>query len=160
MDECLYEPAECDSERTVIISELQGGENDPEQLLDMEVTATAFKVHPYRHPTIGWLSDLETMTREDLFGHYRRYYVPSNATLVIVGDVDTDDALATRRSGSSAASPAGRRPSGGPARSPRSRRNAGSRCARKARPPISRRRITRRRSTTRRSFRCWSPTPC
>jgi len=94
MDKCLYEPAECDSERTVIISELQGGENDPEQLLDMEVTATAFKVHPYRHPTIGWQSDLETMTREDLFGHYRRYYRPSNATLVIVGDVDTDDALA------------------------------------------------------------------
>jgi zinc protease len=93
MDRCLYEPTECESERTVIISELQGGENDPEQLLDMEVTATAFKVHPYRHPTIGWQSDLETMTREDLYGHYRRFYTPSNATLVIVGDVDTDDVL-------------------------------------------------------------------
>jgi zinc protease len=78
----------------VIISELQGGENDPEQLLDTEVTATAFKVHPYHHPTIGWLSDLQSMTRDDLYGHYRRYYVPSNATLVIVGDVDTDDVLA------------------------------------------------------------------
>ena len=93
MDKCLYDPAECESERTVIISELQGGENDPEQLLDLEVTATAFKVHPYRHPTIGWQSDVETMTREDLFGHYKRYYTPSNATIVIVGDVDTDDAL-------------------------------------------------------------------
>jgi zinc protease len=94
MDRCLYEPAECESERTVIISELQGGENDPEQLLDMEVTATAFKVHPYRHPTIGWQSDLEVMTRDDLFQHYKRFYRPANATLVIVGDVDTDDALA------------------------------------------------------------------
>jgi zinc protease len=93
MDGCLYDAADCESERTVIISELQGGENDPEQLLDTEVTATAFKVHPYHHPTIGWLSDLQTMTRDDLFGHYRRYYVPSNATLVIVGDVDTDVAL-------------------------------------------------------------------
>ena len=93
MDKCLYDPAECESERTVIISELQGGENDPEQLLDLEVTATAFKLHPYRHPTIGWQSDVETMTREDLFGHYKRYYTPSNATIVIVGDVDTDDAL-------------------------------------------------------------------
>lgn len=93
MDGCLYDPADCESERTVIISELQGGENDPEQLLDIEVNATAFKVHPYHHPTIGWQSDLETMTREDLYGHYRRYYVPSNATLVIVGDVDTDEAL-------------------------------------------------------------------
>ena len=44
----LYEPAECESERTVIISELQGGENDPDQLLDTEVTATAFRAHPYR----------------------------------------------------------------------------------------------------------------
>jgi zinc protease len=93
MDKCLYDPAECESERTVIISELQGGENDPEQLLDMEATAVAFKVHPYRHPTIGWQSDLEAMTRDDLFGHYKRYYTPANATLVIVGDVDSDDAL-------------------------------------------------------------------
>ena len=52
----LYDPDDCESERTVIISELQGGENDPDQLLDKEVTATAFKAHPYRHPTIGWLS--------------------------------------------------------------------------------------------------------
>jgi zinc protease len=93
MDACLYDPADCESERTVIISELQGGENDPEQLLDTEVNAAAFKVHPYHHPTIGWLSDLQTMTREDLYGHYRKYYVPSNATLVVVGDVDTADVL-------------------------------------------------------------------
>jgi len=93
MDACLYDPADCESERTVIISELQGGENDPEQLLDTEVIAAAFKVHPYHHPTIGWVSDLKTMTREDLYGHYRRYYVPSNATLVIVGDVDTEATL-------------------------------------------------------------------
>ncbi|MGE3511022.1 MAG: M16 family metallopeptidase [Vicinamibacterales bacterium] len=94
MAHCLYHPEDCDSERTVIISELQGGENDPDQLLDQELVATAFKAHPYRHPTIGWLSDLQSMTRDDLFGYYRRYYVPNNATLVIVGDVITDEALA------------------------------------------------------------------
>jgi zinc protease len=93
MARCLYHPDDVESERTVIISELQGGENDPDQLLDQELTATAFKAHPYRHPTIGWLSDLQTMTREDLYGYYRRYYLPNNATLVIVGDVDTDEAL-------------------------------------------------------------------
>lgn len=93
MARCLYDPADCESERTVIISELQGGDNDPEQRLDSEITATAFKAHPYRHPTIGWLHDLTTMTRDDLYGHYRRYYVPNNATLVIVGDVDTADVL-------------------------------------------------------------------
>ena len=93
MANCLYHPDDCESERTVIISELQGGENDPDQLLDQELTATAFKAHPYRHPTIGWLTDLQTMTRDDLYGYYRRYYVPNNATLVIIGDVDTDEAL-------------------------------------------------------------------
>ena len=93
MANCLYDPADCESERNVIISELQGGENDPDQLLDQELTATAFRAHPYRHPTIGWLSDLQTMTRDDLYGYYRRHYVPNNATLVIVGDVDAKDAL-------------------------------------------------------------------
>ena len=93
MANCLYHPDDCESERTVIISELQGGENDPDQLLDQELTATAFKAHPYRHPTIGWMSDLESMSRDDLYGYYRRHYVPNNATLVVVGDVDTDDAL-------------------------------------------------------------------
>jgi len=93
MANCLYHPDDCESERTVIISELHGGENDPDQLLDQELTATAFKAHGYRHPTIGWLSDLESMTRDDLYGYYRRHYVPGNATLVVVGDVDTDEAL-------------------------------------------------------------------
>jgi zinc protease len=87
----IYHPDDCESERTVIISELEGGDNDPEQLLDTEVTAAAFKAHGYHHPTIGWRSDLESMTRDDLFGFYRTWYVPNNAALVIVGDVDADD---------------------------------------------------------------------
>jgi len=108
MASSLYHPDDCESERTVIISELQGGDNDPDQLLDQELTATAFKAHPYRHPTIGWLPDLQTMTRDDLYGYYRRFYVPNNATLVIVGDVDTDDALrrVERHFGGIAAGPA------------------------------------------------------
>jgi zinc protease len=89
----LYHPDDCESERTVILSELDGGDNDPEQVLDNEVTAAAFKAHGYHHPTIGWPSDLKTMSRDDLFGFYRRWYVPNNATLVVVGDVDADDAL-------------------------------------------------------------------
>jgi zinc protease len=94
MANCLYHPDDCESERTVIISELQGGENDPDQLLDQELTATAIKAHPYRHPIIGWLADLTSMTRDDLYDYYRRYYIPNNARLVIVGDVEADDVLA------------------------------------------------------------------
>jgi zinc protease len=105
MASCLYDPADCESERTVIISELQGGENDPDTLLDQELTATAFRAHPYRHPTIGWLADLERMGRDDLYGYYRRHYRPNNATLVIVGDVDTAEAMRSvaRRFGAIAA---------------------------------------------------------
>jgi zinc protease len=105
MGRCLYDPADCESERTVIISELEGGENDPENFLDQELTATAFKAHPYRHPTIGWLSDLQSMTRDDLYGHYRRYYVPNNATLVVVGDIDLDETMERVRHHFEAAEP-------------------------------------------------------
>ena len=93
MGNCIYDPEDCESERTVIISELQGSENDPDTLLEQEVIAAAYKVHPYRHPTIGWLSDLQTMTRDDLYQYYRRNYVPNNATVVVVGDVDADDVV-------------------------------------------------------------------
>jgi zinc protease len=111
MGSCLYDPDDCEAERTIIISELQGGENDPDTLLDQELTATAFRAHGYRHPTIGWLSDLQTMTRDDLYGHYQRFYVPNNATLVIVGDIDADAAMrdVVKRFGRIPANEVGRR---------------------------------------------------
>ncbi len=94
LSESLFLPEDVASERSVIISELQMGENDPENLLDIETTATAIKAHPYRWPTIGWQSDIESMTREDLYGFYKRYYSPNNTTLVVVGDFDEEEALA------------------------------------------------------------------
>ncbi len=93
MANCVYDPVDCESERTVIISELQGCENDPDTRIEQDLTAAAFSTHPYRHPTIGRLADLEATSRDDLYRHYRRFYVPNNATLVVVGDVDTTDAM-------------------------------------------------------------------
>ena len=112
MANCIYDPDDCESERTVIISELEGGENDPDTLLEQEVIAAAYKVHPYRHPTIGWLSDLRTMTRDDLYQYYRRNYVPNNATVVVVGDVDASDVLrcVEDRFGAIPSGPSPRRP--------------------------------------------------
>lgn len=92
MHSSLFEPEEVSSERTVIISELRGNENDPSELLDRELNAAAFRAHPYRWPVIGWQSDIETMTREDLFNHYRTHYSPDNALLVVVGDFEMDEA--------------------------------------------------------------------
>jgi zinc protease len=93
----LYEENEVDSERTVIISERQGHENDPTFRLTEEIQATAFRVHPYHHEVIGDMADLENMTRDDLYQHYRRYYAPNNAVLAIAGDFRTRSMLETIR---------------------------------------------------------------
>ena len=85
----LFDPDEVASERTVIISEREGSENEPDRLLDEEVSSAAFKVHPYGGGVIGWKCDLRTMTRDDLYNHYKTYYAPNNATIVAVGDFDT-----------------------------------------------------------------------
>lgn len=90
----LYDPAEVESERTVILSERSGSENSPSWLLYEQMLGVAFRVHPYRTTVIGERVDLETMTRDDLYNHYRRYYIPNNATAVLVGDVDTQEYLA------------------------------------------------------------------
>ncbi|MEM8533303.1 MAG: pitrilysin family protein [Chloroflexota bacterium] len=85
----VFDPSEVDSERTVIISEREGHENDPEWWLSEAVMTSAFQFHPYRNEIIGWKSDLRAMTRNDLYQHYQTYYMPNNAVLVVVGDVDT-----------------------------------------------------------------------
>jgi len=87
-------PDEVESERTVILSERGMYENDPRFNLNEELTSAAFRVHPYHHEVIGDEADLHSMTREDLLGHYGRYYVPNNAIAVIVGDFATAEMLA------------------------------------------------------------------
>ncbi len=88
-----FDPEEVASERTVILSERSGSENSPSWLLYEEMLGVSFRVHPYRTTVIGERIDLETMSRDDLYNHYRRYYVPNNATAVLVGDVDAGQAL-------------------------------------------------------------------
>jgi zinc protease len=88
-----FDPEEVESERTVIISERQGHENSPMFWLSEEVQAAIFRVHGYHHEIIGDMADLETMTRDDLFGHYQTYYAPNNVIAAIVGDFDTADMI-------------------------------------------------------------------
>ncbi len=82
-----------ESERTVIISERHMYENQPSFLLQEELVAAAFRVHPYHHETIGDEADLMTMTHDDLFRHYRRYYTPVNAVVVVAGDFEKGEML-------------------------------------------------------------------
>jgi zinc protease len=93
MANSLFLPEEVERERTVIISEREGSENSPVFLLGEELNAAAFAAHPYGHSVIGWKLDLQTMTRDDLYSHYRTYYTPNNAVVVAIGDFDTDKLL-------------------------------------------------------------------
>ncbi|KAB8140111.1 insulinase family protein [Chloroflexia bacterium SDU3-3] len=90
----LFDPEEVESERTVIISEREGHENDPEWWLGSAMMTSAYQYHPYRNEIIGWKSDLLAMTRDELYQHYQSYYMPNNAVLVVVGDFDHAEMLA------------------------------------------------------------------
>jgi zinc protease len=89
----VMSPEEVESERTVILSERAMYENQPNFLLNEELTAAAFRVHPYHHEVIGDAVDLRSMTREDLIGHYQRHYNPANAVAVVVGDFNAAEML-------------------------------------------------------------------
>ena len=93
MAHSLFPPKEVESERTVIISEREGHENEPTFQLNELMHKAAFTVHGYHHETIGDMADLHTMTRDDLYAHYRTYYAPNNAIAVGVGDFDAKKML-------------------------------------------------------------------
>lgn len=104
-----FGPEEVDSERTVIISEREGSENEPLFLLGEAMQQAAFRVHPYHHEVIGDMADLLSMTREQLYNHYRSYYRPNNAVLALAGDFETGEML-TRIRELYAGVPAGENP--------------------------------------------------
>ena len=63
-------------------------DNDPDGKSEEILFKEVFGEHPYGHPTIGWMKDLDGMSLKDAMAFYRRYYSPSNAVIVVVGDVD------------------------------------------------------------------------
>jgi len=89
----LFEEHEAELERSVVISERQGNENDPLFRLGEAVQKAAFKEHPYRMQVIGELSDLQSITRDELYSYYRRYYNPANAVIALAGDVQAHEVL-------------------------------------------------------------------
>ncbi len=90
----LLDPKEVESEKKVIMEERRlRTDDDPVSALRETMEMVAFQVHPYRQPVIGWMSDLEALTREDLVRHYNTYYLPNNAMLIVVGDFKSDELL-------------------------------------------------------------------
>jgi zinc protease len=82
-------------EMTVVRNEFERGENSPFQVLYKLTFATAFREHPYHHPTIGWRSDIEEVTTERLREFYDTFYHPNNATAMVIGDFEEGSALST-----------------------------------------------------------------
>jgi zinc protease len=93
MRDALILDSERQSEMTVVRNELERGESNPGRLLYQEVTSAAFKAHPYHHPVIGWRSDVEGVSTDDLKAFYDTYYHPNNAVAVLVGDFRTPEAV-------------------------------------------------------------------
>jgi zinc protease len=83
-----------DTERNVVLEERRlRTEDDPVADLLEQVEAVAFEAHPYHNPVIGWFSDIKQISRDDLYNHYKTYYTPNNAVLVIAGDFKTEELL-------------------------------------------------------------------
>lgn len=81
-------PAEVEREREVIIEERRSRtDNNPGALLSEQMMATLFLAHPYRIPVIGWLHEMRDLTHADAVAFYKEHYSPSNAILVVAGDV-------------------------------------------------------------------------
>lgn len=94
MTNLLLDPKEVIAERDVVMEERRMRyEDDPQNSLYEEVVATAFKTHPYRWPIIGWMSDIASIERNDLYEYYKKYYSPNNAFIIVSGDVNAEDVI-------------------------------------------------------------------
>lgn len=90
----LIDEDDVEIERGSVLAELHGYENDPATVLNDATVYASLLAHPYRNNTIGWESDVAKIDRDDLVRFYRAHYKPSNAVLVVVGDVVTKDVRA------------------------------------------------------------------
>ncbi len=79
------------SEKNVVMEEKRLGENDPANALWHALLSTAFVASPYGRPVIGWMSDIETITRDELKAYFKRFYAPNNAVAILVGDINLNE---------------------------------------------------------------------
>ncbi len=94
MNRLALDPTAVEAERDVVTNERRERvEDDVDGWLDEQLMALAFTVHPYRWPTIGWMSDIRAVSLETIREFYRTWYAPNNAILVVVGDFADDELL-------------------------------------------------------------------
>lgn len=96
MSNLNFDDAEFLKEIQVVMEERRlRTEDNPSSLLNESLMATAFMSSPYRHPVVGWMNDLQNMTASDARDWYRSWYKPNNATVLITGDVNAQQVLAS-----------------------------------------------------------------
>ena len=88
MRNSIINEEEATRERKVVLAELSGGENNPMTLLSRQVLKEVYSEHPYGIPIIGWQTEVENLSVENLKAHYDNYYEPNNAVLILIGDLD------------------------------------------------------------------------
>ena len=94
MQNLLLREEDFRTERMVVMEERRlRTEDSPAAILQEQLEATAFQLQPYHWPIIGWMEDIARFTLDDLKAHYRTYYQPANAFLVVVGDFKQEDLL-------------------------------------------------------------------
>jgi zinc protease len=95
MRHSTFDPDELDKELEVIQEEIKRGEDQPRSVHMQRLFDLSYAAHPYGKPVIGTSASVDSFTREHIMDFYRRWYVPENVTLVIVGDVDEAEVRAT-----------------------------------------------------------------
>src|SRR4029079_18262513 len=94
MQGLILDMSELTTEREVVKEERRlRTEDDPPGALVEALFAQAYLSHPYHWPVIGWFSDLDAMTLDDLQRHYDTYYSPTNATPFVAGEIKTHSRL-------------------------------------------------------------------
>jgi zinc protease len=87
-----FDPQVIASERGVVASERRSSvDNNNFGILNEQLWAAAFEAHPYHWPVVGWMVDIENWKMEDLRHHFEMGYSPSNATMVVIGDVTAEE---------------------------------------------------------------------
>lgn len=95
MRDLAFDPKIIQSERGVVYSERRTSvDNSNYGVLSEQLEAAAFTAHPYHWPVVGWPSDIEAWTMDDLRAHYKMGYAPNNCVMVVVGDVTADQVVA------------------------------------------------------------------
>jgi len=88
-----FDPLELSRETNVVLEELKMGEDDPDRKLYKTILETAYTTHPYKRPVIGFEDTVRGLTRKQILQFFKRWYIPNNMTLVVVGDFDPQKAL-------------------------------------------------------------------